>query len=168
MSDTFKKPLHVKEKRYVSSSILITIDSRVTPIFIIKDKQSLLSIHKFNFIIKDEDGRRAGGRRRIGGKDCSSSGGGTGPPSGLSSAGIDHLGNDGESSSGWSPKSRDDSRASSIEKEVGNIHLSSDPSNSNSALQTPTGKVCTFDIQSRDRRDFIVCILKVLYVIFLY
>ena len=93
-------------------------------------------------IKKDEDGRRAGGRRRIGGKDCSSSGGGTGPPSGLSSAGVDHLGNDGESSSGWSPKSRDeDSRASSIEKEVGNINLSSDLSNSNSALQTPSGKV---------------------------
>ena len=93
--------------------------------------------------LKDEDGRRTGGRRRIGGKDFSSSGGGTGPPSGLSSAGgVDHMGNDGESSSGWSPKSRDeDSRASSIEKDVGNIHLSSDPSNCNSALQTPSVKV---------------------------
>ena len=98
-------------------------------------------IQNDQLVFKDEDGRRTGGRRS---KVCSSSGGGTGPPSGLGSAGVDHLGNDGESSSGWSPKSRDeDSRASSIEKEVGNINLSSDLSNCNSGLQTPSGKVKT-------------------------
>ena len=84
-------------------------------------------------------------RRRIAGNNgtSSSGGAGTGPPSGMSSVGgVDHIGIDGESSSGWSPKSRDeDSRASSVEKEVNNINLSSDQSNSTSAAHTPSGKV---------------------------
>ena len=59
-----------------------------------------------------------------------------------SAGGTDITGIDGESSSGWSPKSRDaDSRASSIEKDVNNINISSDQSNSTSAAQTPSGKV---------------------------
>ena len=96
----------------------------------------------FSSELKDEDSKRTGGRRRLGG-NLGSSSGGTGMSSGMSSAcGLDHMGIDGESSSGWSPKSRDeDSRASSIEKDVHNINLSSDQSNSTSAVQTPSGKV---------------------------
>ena len=76
-----------------------------------------------------------------------------------SACGLDHMGIDGESSSGWSPKSRDeDSRASSIEKDVHNINLSSDQSNSTSAVQTPSGKVSTktdiYNLYSSDIYNF--------------